>query len=135
VAKRIEIIGAIESIEIIASGSGIRQLAELIEKFGEGRWRKLKGVVSRSSVTSTDMETTSRFAICIEADPEDDVELQKVYPILDDEDAEKDGMLRVIDESGEDYLYETARFLVLRLPATEAHTLLRSIEVATSTHR
>src|SRR4051812_28061529 len=90
---------------------------------------------SRSNVTSTDMETTSRFAICIEADPEDDVELQKVYPVLDDEDAEKDGMLRVIDESGEDYLYETARFLVLRLPATEAHTLLRSIEVATSTHR
>jgi hypothetical protein len=45
VPKRIEIIGAIESIEIIASGSGIRQLAELIEKFGEGRWRKLKGVV------------------------------------------------------------------------------------------
>jgi hypothetical protein len=44
VAKRFEIIGAIRSIETIASGSGIRQLSELIEKFGDGRWRKLKGV-------------------------------------------------------------------------------------------
>jgi hypothetical protein len=44
VAKRFEIIGAIESIETIASGSGIRQLSELIERFGDGRWRKLKGV-------------------------------------------------------------------------------------------
>ncbi|HEY4641108.1 MAG TPA: hypothetical protein VII75_07165 [Thermoanaerobaculia bacterium] len=80
------------------------------------------------------MEQTKRFAICLEADSEDDVELQKVYPVIDDADAEKDGMIRVVDESGEDYLYETARFLVLTLPATEAHTLLRSIEVAASTH-
>jgi hypothetical protein len=79
------------------------------------------------------MEQTKRFAICIEADPEDDVELQKVYPVIDDTEAERDGMIRVVDKSGEDYLYETARFLVLTLPATEAHTLLRSIEVA-STH-
>jgi predicted NAD/FAD-dependent oxidoreductase len=80
------------------------------------------------------MEQSKRFAICIEADPEDDVELQKVYPVIDDADAEKDGMIRVVDESGEDYLYETARFLVLTLPAPQAHTLLRSIEVAASTH-
>jgi hypothetical protein len=44
VAKRFEIIGTIESIETIATGGSIRQLAELIEMFGEGRWRKLKGV-------------------------------------------------------------------------------------------
>jgi hypothetical protein len=46
VAKRFEIIGTIESIETIASGRGIRQLSELIEKFGEGRWRKLKGIAT-----------------------------------------------------------------------------------------
>jgi hypothetical protein len=81
------------------------------------------------------MEQTSRFAICIDADPDEDVERQKVYPVLDDADAEKDGMLRVIDESGEDYLYETARFVVLTLPATEARTVLRSIEGPTASHR
>lgn len=81
------------------------------------------------------MEQTNRFAICIEADPDDDVELQKVYPVLDDADAEKDGMLRVIDESGEDYLYETSRFLILTLSATEARTLLQAIEVPAATHR
>jgi hypothetical protein len=74
------------------------------------------------------VEQTSRFAICIEADPDDDVEIQKIYPVLDDAHAEKDGMLRVIDESGEDYLYETTRFVVLTLSTADARALLRSLE-------
>ncbi|HEX3071302.1 MAG TPA: hypothetical protein VHX14_22250 [Thermoanaerobaculia bacterium] len=81
------------------------------------------------------MEQTSRFAVCIEAGPDEDVELQKIYPVIDDDDAEKDGMLRLVDESGEDYLYETARFVVLTLPATDARALLRSIEGPAVTHR
>jgi hypothetical protein len=44
VSTRFEIIGTIESIETIATGGSIRQLASLIEVFGEGRWRKLKGI-------------------------------------------------------------------------------------------
>lgn len=39
-----EIIGKISDIEIIAVGSKIRILPFLQEKFGRGRWRKLKGV-------------------------------------------------------------------------------------------
>jgi hypothetical protein len=39
-----EIIGPIESIEVIASGTGIRELHRLIKYYGRGRWRKLKGV-------------------------------------------------------------------------------------------
>jgi len=40
----LEIIGTIENIETIAVGSSIRELARLQEQYGEGRWRKLKGV-------------------------------------------------------------------------------------------
>lgn len=39
-----EIIGKISEVEIIAIGSKIRILPFLQEKFGRGRWRKLKGV-------------------------------------------------------------------------------------------
>jgi hypothetical protein len=39
-----ELVGEIQDIEIIASGRGIRDLGMLIEKYGAGRWRKLKGI-------------------------------------------------------------------------------------------
>lgn len=38
-----EIIGEIRAIESIASGPGIRDLAQLQKRFGRGNWRKLKG--------------------------------------------------------------------------------------------
>jgi hypothetical protein len=42
-AMNFEIIGKIESIEIIAVGSSIRDIARLRRQYGAGRWRKLKG--------------------------------------------------------------------------------------------
>lgn len=44
------------------------------------------------------------------------LELHKVYRVAPDEDAEKDGDLRIIDESGENYLYPTDYFLLVDLP-------------------
>ena len=41
-----EIIGKIDEIETIAVGSRIREIARLRKAFGEGRWRKLKGVAT-----------------------------------------------------------------------------------------
>ena len=39
-----EIIGKINNIKIIAVGNSIRELPQLRQKYGEGRWRKLKGI-------------------------------------------------------------------------------------------
>ena len=39
-----EIVGEITRIELIASGSGVRDRARLRRQYGQGRWRKLKGV-------------------------------------------------------------------------------------------
>lgn len=39
-----EILGEIVQIEVIASGSKVRQRAELRKRYGKGRWRKLKGI-------------------------------------------------------------------------------------------
>jgi hypothetical protein len=39
-----EVIGKVSKIEIIAVGSSIREISDLREQFGRGRWRKLKGI-------------------------------------------------------------------------------------------
>ena len=39
------------------------------------------------------------------------------YELVSDADAEKDGMLRVIDESGEDYLFPASHFVLAPLPS------------------
>ena len=48
----------------------------------------------------------------------------KIYVVIPDDDAEKEGDLRVIDESGEDYLYPADWFVALEVPkAVEASVL------------
>jgi hypothetical protein len=42
---------------------------------------------------------------------------RKVYRVLDDASAEGHGLLRVVDESGEDYLFPEALFVAIELPA------------------
>lgn len=44
------------------------------------------------------------------------LEPRKIYPALPDAEAEREGLLRVIDESGEDYLYPTTMFEPIQVP-------------------
>jgi hypothetical protein len=37
-------VGTIHEIEVIAAGAGIREISRLRRKYGDGRWRKLKGI-------------------------------------------------------------------------------------------
>jgi len=46
----------------------------------------------------------TRFAICLKNKGCDDLVVRKLYPVLPDERVKKENFLRVIDESGEDYL-------------------------------
>jgi hypothetical protein len=41
-----EIIGEITNVETIAVGNAIRDIARLQKKYGQGRWRKLKGITT-----------------------------------------------------------------------------------------
>ena len=63
------------------------------------------------------------YVLCIDDRECDDLEKGKVYAILKDSDAKKDGYLRVVDESGEDYLYPESYFVPVELP-TEAKVAL-----------
>jgi hypothetical protein len=56
------------------------------------------------------------YLLCVENRECDDLELRKVYRSLPDARADKDGYVRVVDESGEDYLYPAAYFVPVKLP-------------------
>ena len=71
----------------------------------------------------------SQFAICVEnSEYPASLELHKLYRILPDEDAALDGDIRVIDESGEDYLYPAEYFVVLKVPRQSAQALAKSFD-------
>jgi len=57
-----------------------------------------------------------QFALCVENRDSEDLEKRKIYQILPDDEAEMEGYLRVIDESGEDYLYPQSYFVLIPLP-------------------
>ncbi|MFZ3044838.1 MAG: hypothetical protein WA151_02900 [Desulfatirhabdiaceae bacterium] len=70
---------------------------------------------------------TPRFAICIDnSHYPASLELHKVYRVVSDEDVEKEGDLRIIDESGEDYLYPADYFILADLPYHVITTLNKS---------
>lgn len=54
--------------------------------------------------------------LCVENRDCKDLERRKIYQVLPDNEASKEGYLRVIDESGEDYLYPESYFILLQLP-------------------
>ena len=55
------------------------------------------------------------FALCVENRDCEDLEIRKVYEVIPDEKASHDGYLRVIDESGEDYIYPESYFVMVDL--------------------
>jgi hypothetical protein len=59
-----------------------------------------------------------RFALCVcDGGYRASLEAWKIYPVLDDRDALRHRLLRVIDESGEDYLFPRAWFRPVAIPA------------------
>ena len=68
-----------------------------------------------------------RFAICVDnSQYPAALALHKVYRVVPDEDAECDGDLRVVDESGEDYLYPSDYFVLVESPDDVVTALDRS---------
>ena len=66
------------------------------------------------------------FVVCVRNDDYPaSLELRKLYPVLDDAFAAQHGMIRVIDESGEDYLYPDEFFVRVELPASIEATLAK----------
>lgn len=69
-------------------------------------------------------KSSLRFVICLRNDDCPDLELRKVYQVLSDNVAAADGLIRITDETGEDYLYPEEYFIQIDLPATVEKALL-----------
>jgi hypothetical protein len=66
------------------------------------------------------------YAVCVRNDDYPaSLELRKLYPVLEDAFAAQHGMVRVVDESGEDDLYPNDFFVPIELPAAIEKTLAR----------
>ncbi|MGL4501767.1 MAG: hypothetical protein ACRCU2_22045 [Planktothrix sp.] len=64
------------------------------------------------------MKSFKEFVVCIKnTDYEASLEVRKIYQVLPDSKANSHQMIRVIDESGEDYLYPKAYFMPIELSA------------------
>jgi len=83
---------------------------------------------SRAKTTSTRKQPTHRrprgFVLCIKNDGyEASLERRKLYPAIPDAAAAAHGQIRVIDESGADYIFPRRLFVALELPATVRRAL------------
>jgi hypothetical protein len=56
------------------------------------------------------------FGVCVRNEGCEDLELRKIYELLRDARAAREGYVRVVDESGEDYLYPADHFVAIELP-------------------
>ena len=60
---------------------------------------------------------SKQFVICVQNEGYSaSLERRKIYVALRDADAEKHGLIRIVDESGDDYLYPKAFFRTIALP-------------------
>lgn len=66
----------------------------------------------------------ARFALCVRTNGAEDLEQRKLYQVLPDPAARRDGFLRIVDESGEDYLYPAEYFVTVNLPTAVIRELV-----------
>src|SRR5205823_9491325 len=75
----------------------------------------------------TETNNAPSFAVCVNnTGYPASLELYKIYRVLPDEDAAVDGDVRVIDESGEDYLYPAAYFVRIEVPQEVERAMLHA---------
>ena len=68
---------------------------------------------------------TKQFAVCVDNDGyEASLILGKIYRVLADARAARDGLVRIVDESGEDYLFDKGHFLFVSFPLAVRRRIL-----------
>ena len=92
--------------------------------------RNIRSSASSSEVKAREPEprtSAARFVLCVRnKDYPASLELRKVYRLLPDDLATKHRQVRVIDESGEDYLYPEEFFVPIKLPPVAEKAVLAS---------
>ncbi|MBI2818688.1 MAG: hypothetical protein HYX73_01800 [Acidobacteria bacterium] len=68
-------------------------------------------------------KVSARFVLCLRNEDSVDLEPRKVYQMIPDLKAAREGYVRIIDDSGEDYLYPARYFVAIEVPAEVARAL------------
>jgi hypothetical protein len=69
-----------------------------------------------------------RFAVCVNSGSyPDDLKVRTIYQVLTDESAAKSDYIRVIDETGEDYLYPAELFVLIDVPVEAQKALIQTL--------
>jgi hypothetical protein len=72
-------------------------------------------------------DAEAQFVVCIDNEGYPaSLELRKIYRVLPDEKAAKHSLMRVVDESGEDYLYPARFFVPIQLPEAAEEAFLHA---------
>jgi hypothetical protein len=88
---------------------------------------KKKSSASGTSTKRQKRSTESRFVVCVSnREYPASLELHKIYRVIPDKDAESEGDIRVVDESGEDYLFPAKWFVPVKIPQAVKSSLLRA---------
>lgn len=75
----------------------------------------------------TSKEISQEFVVCINNENYPaSLELHKIYRLIPDENAEAEGDIRIIDESGEDYLYPASYFVIINVPHMVEESIRRA---------
>jgi hypothetical protein len=128
----------------VSDGDGVRFSS--VRPIGGGEVATLLGVTSQGTALAQDdvrPETSEkrlesparsrrpvagrrRFVVCVRNDGYEASLERNIYPFLRDDDAERGGDLRIVDESGEDYLFSADRFVPIQVPAAVRASLLKA---------
>ena len=73
----------------------------------------------------TEQVQPNRFTVCLNNEGyKASLEVGKIYQVVDDQEASANGLIRVIDESGEDYAFSANRFYPIEVPKLVEEVLL-----------
>jgi hypothetical protein len=76
---------------------------------------------SRSNGSSVKKKIRTQYAVCVKNENYPaSLELRKLYAVIPDRSAARVGLRRIVDESGEDYLYPADYFVDIKLPVSVA---------------
>lgn len=88
---------------------------------------KKKSSANDTSTKRSKKDRQPLFVVCVNnSEYPASLEMHKIYRIVPDEDARQEGDFRVIDESGEDYLYPSEWFIPVEVPNKLKTSLLRA---------
>jgi len=81
----------------------------------------------RTAPIRTSKRQVVQFVVCIDnKNYPASLELGKLYRMVPDKQAAAHGLVRVIDESGEDYAYSSNRFHAMKIPSQIQRALIRA---------